>query len=75
MVPVLLWLSAALINAETPRFREPVEPFLILLAACALSALVRALASRLAGAPVRGDQRAAIAAGPGQPVEMVQRLA
>lgn len=43
--PVLLWLSVALINAETPRFREPVDPFLILLAACAVAAAARSLAA------------------------------
>ncbi|MGI9184062.1 MAG: glycosyltransferase family 39 protein [Solirubrobacteraceae bacterium] len=37
-VPVLLALSVLFINVETPRFREPVEPFVVLLAACALSA-------------------------------------
>ncbi len=35
-VPVLLWLSAVFVNAETPRFREPVDPFLVILAACAV---------------------------------------
>ena len=42
-VPVLLWLSVALVNAETPRFREPVDPFLILSAACAIAAAPRVL--------------------------------
>ena len=32
-VPLLLALSVVLVNVETPRFREPVDPFLILLAA------------------------------------------
>jgi 4-amino-4-deoxy-L-arabinose transferase-like glycosyltransferase len=36
-VPLVMWLSVVLVNAETPRFREPLEPFLILLAACLLS--------------------------------------
>jgi 4-amino-4-deoxy-L-arabinose transferase-like glycosyltransferase len=36
-VPVLLWLTVALVNAETPRFREPVDAFLVMLAACALA--------------------------------------
>lgn len=47
-VPLLLTLSVVLVNAETPRFREPLEPFLILPAACALVALAR----RLGRAPV-----------------------
>ena len=46
-VPALLWLSVALVNAETPRFREPVDPFLILLAACALTTTGRRLAPRV----------------------------
>src|SRR5581483_5052686 len=50
LTPVLLWLSAAFINGETPRFREAVDPFLLLLAACAVAALVDAVASRLAPA-------------------------
>ena len=32
-VPWLMWLSVVLVNAETPRFREAIDPFLILLAA------------------------------------------
>lgn len=48
VVPLLLWLSVAVINAETPRFREPVDPFLILLAACALGTAVAAARRRLA---------------------------
>ena len=46
-VPALLWLSVALVNAETPRFREPVDPFLILLAACCLAWLGQRAAERL----------------------------
>ena len=54
VVPVLLWVSVALINAETPRFREPVDPFLILLAACGLVAAWRGGSQRLLRrAPVR----------------------
>ena len=41
IVPLLMWLSVALVNAETPRFREPLEPFFIIAAACALEALAR----------------------------------
>lgn len=36
-IPVLLALSVVFINVETPRFREPIEPFLVLLAACAVT--------------------------------------
>lgn len=73
-VPVLLWLSVALVNAETPRFREPIDPFLILLAACAIATAVRALAGRLARAPVGGHAGAALPARAAEAVEMGQRL-
>jgi hypothetical protein len=33
LVPVVMWLSAALVNGETPRFRAMIDPFLVLLAA------------------------------------------
>jgi 4-amino-4-deoxy-L-arabinose transferase-like glycosyltransferase len=74
-VPLLLWLSVALVNAETPRFREPIDPFLIMLAACALASAVRRLVGRSAGAPVGREGRAPVAARPTQLVEMVERLA
>src|SRR5437588_5117204 len=73
-MPLLLWISAALINAETPRFREPVDPFLILSAACAVAA-APALMRRLARTPVRRQRRTAVSAGSGQLVEVVERLA
>jgi hypothetical protein len=75
LVPVLMWLSVAAVNVETPRFREPVDPFLILLAACALATLVRAVQARLAGSPVRGERGTPVASRPGQLVQMVERLA
>jgi 4-amino-4-deoxy-L-arabinose transferase-like glycosyltransferase len=49
-IPALLALSVVLVNVETPRFREPVDPFLILLAACAVVAAARAFASPRAAA-------------------------
>ena len=70
-VPLLLALSVVVVNVETPRFREPVDPFLILLAAAGLATLV----ARLRGAPVVGERRAAVTARPAQLVEMVERLA
>lgn len=73
--PVLLWLSAALVNAETPRFREPVDPFLIVIGACAVAAVVRRVAVRLGRAPVPGGDVGALAGGPRQGVEVGQRLA
>ena len=36
-VPALMALSVLFVNVETPRFREPVEPFLVLLGACAVA--------------------------------------
>jgi 4-amino-4-deoxy-L-arabinose transferase-like glycosyltransferase len=69
LTPVLLWLSAALINGETPRFREPIDPFLILLASYALATALRAVAPRL-GAPARRQRRSAVPAGSSQLVEM-----
>jgi 4-amino-4-deoxy-L-arabinose transferase-like glycosyltransferase len=54
-VPVLMWLSVVLVNAETPRFREAIDPFLIILAACALADHA-GWACRLAGRE-RRDQR------------------
>jgi Dolichyl-phosphate-mannose-protein mannosyltransferase len=51
-IPLLLWISVALVNAETPRFREPVDAFLIFAAACALAAAphaLRRLVSRVRG--------------------------
>ncbi len=47
-VPLLLALSVVLVNVETPRFREPVDPFLVLLAACAVATPVEKLAGRRA---------------------------
>jgi 4-amino-4-deoxy-L-arabinose transferase-like glycosyltransferase len=73
-VPLLLWLSVAAVNAETPRFREPVDALLIPVAACALATAVTAVSRRLAGAPADG-QAGASPARAGQLVEMHQRLA
>lgn len=68
-MPILLALSVVLVNAETPRFRSPIDPYLILLAACALAGALRR-------APVLGHQRGAPQAiGPRERVEMVERSA
>ncbi len=69
-VPVLFAISVVFVNVETPRFREPVDPFLILLAACGCAALVR----RLRGSPVGGVLGPAPAARDGELVEVGQRL-
>jgi len=58
-VPVLLALSVIPVNAETPRFRLPIDPFLLLLAAYGLSELARRLVAGGALAhPTAGRPRA-----------------
>jgi hypothetical protein len=86
-VPVLMALSVALVNVETPRFREPVDPFFIMLAACAVTAGMQRLSARrtarrgpgrrsgLGRAPVGSGRRSPQLAGDRQLVEMVERLA
>jgi hypothetical protein len=62
LTPLLFCISVVLVNVETPRFREPIEPFLIMLAATAAVTAAHRLASRkLARAPVGGDRRPAVA--------------
>lgn len=73
LVPVLFALSIVFVNVETPRFREPIDPFLLMLAACALEAGLRRL--RLRGAPIRSRRRAARVARDSELVKMIQRLA
>jgi 4-amino-4-deoxy-L-arabinose transferase-like glycosyltransferase len=46
-LPILYALTIVFVNVETPRFREPIDPFLILLAACALSTAAGYLRSRM----------------------------
>ena len=75
VIPLLLALSVVLVNVETPRFREPVDPFLILLAAAGLSTAVDRLIGRLRRAPVRGEAGHAVATRPAELVEMRERLA
>jgi 4-amino-4-deoxy-L-arabinose transferase-like glycosyltransferase len=64
LAPALLWLSVGLVNSETPRFREPIDPFLVLLGACAVEAAARAIWIRLRGSPVPGHGRRPVAPGP-----------
>jgi 4-amino-4-deoxy-L-arabinose transferase-like glycosyltransferase len=71
-VPLLMWLSVALVNAETPRFREPLDAFLILLGSCAIATALKFAVVRLA--PARGQRRARLAARPRQLVEVRERL-
>lgn len=75
-VPLLLALSVVLVNVETPRFRAPIDPFLILLAAAGLAAVTTRIRARLGDrAPVRGEAGDAVATRPGELVEMRERLA
>jgi peptidoglycan/LPS O-acetylase OafA/YrhL len=72
---VLLWLSSAFINFETPRFREAVDPFFILLAACALAAALSAVAVRLGRSPVRREGGTPVPTGAAEHVQVSERLA
>ena len=73
--PVLYWLSITFVNVETPRFREPIDPFLVLLAACAVATAAHRLLG-LGGAPVRRRRRASELPGDhAELVKVVERLA
>ncbi len=74
-IPLLLALSVALVNVETPRFRAPVDPFLILLAACPIVTAAARIAARLRHAPVRGESGTPAAPGGGEHVEVLERPA
>jgi 4-amino-4-deoxy-L-arabinose transferase-like glycosyltransferase len=68
ITPLLLYLSVVFVNAETPRFRAPIDPFLIMLAGCALvTAFARARARKGTSsdrrAPVGRDELRAPSAG------------
>ncbi|MGP0052588.1 MAG: ArnT family glycosyltransferase [Solirubrobacteraceae bacterium] len=58
-MPVLYALSIVFVNVETPRFREPIDPFLIMLAGCAVVAALGRLSGplRLRRAPVGRRRR------------------
>ncbi len=73
VVPLLFALSIVFVNVETPRFREPVEPFLIMLAGCAVATALQRLLG-LGGAPVRRGRRPPRLAGDAQLVEVIERL-
>ena len=74
LTPVLLWLSSAGINGETPRFREAVDPFLVLLGACAVAAAADAVAARLGRSPVRAERGSAVPLGAAEHVQVSQGL-
>jgi 4-amino-4-deoxy-L-arabinose transferase-like glycosyltransferase len=46
-LPILYALTIVFVNVETPRFREPIDAFLLLLAACAVSTAVNYARSRI----------------------------
>jgi 4-amino-4-deoxy-L-arabinose transferase-like glycosyltransferase len=77
--PVLYWLSITFVNVETPRFREPIDPFFVLLAACAVATAAgraRAVFSGLRGAPVRrGRGPSELSGDHAELVQVVKRLA
>jgi hypothetical protein len=75
VIPLLLGLSVVLVNVETPRFREPVDPFLILLASAGLATAVERARGLLRRAPVGGETGDAVTTRPAELVEMRQRLA
>jgi hypothetical protein len=71
-VPLLFALSIVFVNVETPRFREPIDPFLLMLAACAVEAAFQRL--RLGRAPIRRRRRATRMASDAELVKMIERL-
>lgn len=62
IIPVLLALSVVLVNVETPRFREPVDPFLVLLASAGLATAIERVRGRLRRTPVVGETGHPVAA-------------
>jgi 4-amino-4-deoxy-L-arabinose transferase-like glycosyltransferase len=72
-MPLLWWISTVPINEETPRFREPIDAFLVLLAACLLTTLADRARLGLGGPPVGRRRRPSqLAVNEAQLVEMVQ---
>jgi 4-amino-4-deoxy-L-arabinose transferase-like glycosyltransferase len=60
VIPALFFLSVVFVNGETPRFRAPIDPFLVLASACALMAAAARIAPggvrALGHSPVRRHQ-------------------
>jgi len=75
LVPILFALGTVWVRAETPRFRLPIDPFLILLASLALASALQRARPLLRRAPVGWDARPPVPAADAQPVEMRHRLA
>jgi 4-amino-4-deoxy-L-arabinose transferase-like glycosyltransferase len=58
-VPLVLYLSVVFLAAETPRYRAPLDPFVVLLATCTLMSLhIREVRARLRRAARRPAPRA-----------------
>lgn len=57
--PLVMWLSVVFVNVETPRFREPIDPFLVLIAATVITSVI----SRLVGSLARKPATQRLAAG------------
>ncbi len=67
-VAFVMWTTAAFVNGETPRFREPLEPFVILLVACAIAALLRTAHGPRTAPPVEAaPATGAVRQGPAAP--------
>jgi 4-amino-4-deoxy-L-arabinose transferase-like glycosyltransferase len=73
-MPVLWWLTIAAVNVETPRFREPIDPFIVLLAACLITTALqrRTSSSGLRRAPIGRRRRPAEL--PGDQAELVEMV-
>jgi hypothetical protein len=60
VIPALLFLRVVFVNGETPRARPPIDPFLVLVSACAVMAAATRLAPRawpaLRNSPARRHQ-------------------
>jgi hypothetical protein len=63
-LPLLYALSIVFINVETPRFREPIDPFLILLGACAVTTALQWRPTSPAGAKRKNAPPAATGGAP-----------
>ena len=50
-VPLVMYLSVIFLAAETPRYRAPIDPFVILLAALALAGRAGSSPQRATGTP------------------------
>ena len=70
LAPLVMFLSVIWVRMETPRFREPLEPFFVLLAACTIVVVAARLQGNL---PAGLRRRSTVATARGQAVEVNQR--